>query len=1104
MRIYEHFRYTGAEQSWTVPEGVTEAKFECWGAAGGMPSDLARAGKKRQLKGGTGPANKSFTNSPTAQGQLGVSYPNNAGYAMGVKAVDEGDVYYVYVGGNGQPGHSTIKLEWDGTTYSINLRGGAGGWNGGGDGGKGGHVHQNLYNSSSTKVTYRRASMPGAAKAGQLWYDTDAHLVKKCNTTYHSGGGSASKWDQVTAKHSHSVGPSGGGGGGATDIRMNGDDTSNRILVAGGGGGAGGSWNKTGASAWALQQVPATPAPPFGTDTTGSGPSGPDNTWASAVNYLTGGWGGGGMGGSTGPAPNPSPTTDGGAATPGGSGGPSTGRHADGKTPGSIGGSGGKGGTATVGGARGSGGSNGSNGSLAQGGTGADADGGYDNFCAGGGGGGGGFYGGGGGGQGFQVTGDSTGITSRGGGGGGGSNYVSPLFTSSFLGGCARPPLTVGNHGTGANGLGGFARITFNKPPVVRWKTVPRALLGGSTFDAVFTFIPAVSNGSGIAYYVVGTGAEADSFPSSQSTIMVTDPTTTEFTHTFTAPATGNTEAIFVQVVDLDGDASAWLKQNITGLAAAATSTATITSPAAGTQFIDSATVDWTLGTQTPLAAYRLGLSGTDLVSGAERTVMTGWRRGGSRVNLALDPGFEGSNVWTAPLTPSTDHPGISGSCGKIVWPLTEDESAEVTTTTWDNLNPGTTYRLHLEIASNRPLDTRMYEVQVWDDNGLLSTYVVQLGAEAAGTYVPLDMQFTPHTQGVYVRFVPSATGLNTDVDPVVSLDFEDGTTGGFTGTVASDGTQSNSGDLALKATGTGTLDITAALSAGLYAAGDYLAQAWVYAPVTAPVLTVSGAGIANTSTGTGVAEAAWQFLRIPVTWDGVNAVTITINGDATNGIWWDDVEVYPADNADAAVFGNTDTGQVSYLANMLLELVYEEDAAGYGAYFDGSHLNGLTGTVSWSGTANDSPSYLTGTDVVTDSLDYSGAPLNGGSLFLDTLTEGAVLSGYDGSRASIAMAVNPSLPVLPTVALTVDNTTGLMTLSINAADGAATNKTVSFDVFRNGTRIATGLTPDLTTRQATYVDAPGHGVETTYVVRAFDSEGGYMDQSDGSVTVVN
>lgn len=1118
MHIYEHFPYTGHEQRWTVPDGVTEATFECWGAAGGMSSSLAWAGKKRQLKGGTGPRNNRFTNSPTAEGQLGVSYPTNAGYAIGVKAVTAGDQYFVYVGGNGGPGHSTIKLEWDGSTYSINLRGGDGGWNGGGTGGQGAHTHQNLYNSASTKVTFRRANMPNSAKAGQLWYDTNAHEVKKCNTTYTSGNGTNAKWDKVTQSHTHTVGPSGGGGGGATDIRYNGNDLTDRILVAGGGGGAGGTWDKRGASSWTLRQVPGTPAPPFGLDTTGSGASGPDNTWATAINYLTGGWGCGGIGGSSGPAPNPQPTTDGGAATPGGSGGSATGRHQDGKVPGSVNGSGGKGGGATVGGTRGSGGtgSNG-NGSLGTGGNGAVADGGYDDFCAGGGGGGGGYYGGGGGGQGFKATGGAGGISTRGGGGGGGSNYAGPSFTSWFLGGCARPPMTVGNKGTGANGLGGFARISYHKPPVVKWKTAPRALLGGSSFDAVFTYEPAVANGQGIAYYVVGTGAETDSFPTSQTTIMVSDPTLTTFTHTFTAPATGNTEAIFVQAVDLDGDASAWLKQNITGLAATATSAATITSPAAGTQITTSVTAQWTLGQQTPLAAYRLGITGTDLVTNAVRTFKSGWRRGGSRVNLALDPGFKTTSVWSSPLVSDATYPGISGSNGKVAWAQVDDGSAAIQTTTWDNLNPGTTYRLHIEVSSNLANDPRPVEVQVFDDDGLLDSQFIDLSATAAGTYVPLDLQFTPNTQGVYVVVVPSAMAAQ-DIDPLVDDDFEDDTVDSWTAinghTVAVSTAQANSGTYSLLVGGTNAgpvfqgaqKDITSLLTAG---AGQYVVTCWGYSPIGADhgaVLRVTGTGATVPLTAVTATGQGWVEIRGFFTWDGVNQVLLQLDGDGATsygGKWYDDIKVTPAD-LDAPAFGSTETGQTTYLANMLLELVYEEDSAGYGAYFDGSHANGLTGAVSWSGTVNDSPSYLTGSDALTDTFAYSGTPMNDGSLLLDTLTEGAVLSGYDGSEATLALAINPSLPATPTVGLTVDNTTGLMTLAVNAADGAATHKTVSFDVFRNGVRIATGLTPDLTTRQATYIDAPGHGVETTYFVRAFDSAGGYVDQTDGTVTVVN
>lgn len=1106
MLVYQHFVYTGQEDRWAVPDGVTSATFECWGASGGLPSDIAWQGKVRQVVGGTGPANTFFYNLPTAETRLGTSFANNAGYAKGTLEVTTGETFFVYVGGNGGPGHSTIRLNKNGT-YTTGIRGGAAGFNGGGEGGDGALIHQNLFNNVSARTHFKQASMPRAAKVGQLWHDTDAHEVKKCTTAYSGGNGTNAKWAKVTHSHSHAVGPSGGGGGGATDIRKNGTDITDRILVAGGGGGAGGTWNETGTGSWGLVAVPATPAPPFGADTTAGPATGPDRTWATAINYLTVGWGGGGMGGATGPTQSSSPTTDGGQATAGGSGGPATARHTDGDVPPYQKGSEGAGGGSVAGGSRGMGGSGGSGGSLGQGGAGATADGQYDDWCAGGGGGGGGYYGGGGGGQGFKVSGHNSGIHTRAGGGGGGSNYADQSLTSVVLAGAARPPSGVGTSGTGANGLGGFARISYRQPPVVKWSAIERAVLGGSTFAATFTYLPAVSTGSGISYYEVGTGADTDTFPTSKTTYMVSDSTQTSFTHNFTAPATGNTEAVFVRVTDLDGDSSDWLKQQITGLAVAATTPATITSPAAGNQFIDTATVDWTLGTQTPLAAYRLGLTGTDLVTGAQKTVQTGWRRGGSRVNLAPDPGFEGSAVWEShsnvAVAPDTSFPGISGHNGKITWGFTDDYSAENHTVTFDNLNPNTAYRLHLEVASNADDDVRPLAVHVWDDNGLLTTVVAEFSTVAAGTYVPLDIQFTPHTQGVYISIVPSGSGASGDA--LVDIDFEDGTIGAITGSMVNDGTESNSGVLAGKATGASSLDPSASLISG---AGTYMVEAYVYSPAASTsngALTISGTGVTNTPvTATSSVRDTFQLLRVPFTWDGAGTVSLGFSSDAATGHWWDDIDIYLADDADLADFGNTDTGQAHYLANMLLELLYEEDAAGYGAYFDGSHTNGLTGTASWSGTANDSPSYLTGTDVVTGDLDYSGVPLNDGALYLDTLTEGAVLSGYDGSRASIAQAINPSLPGAPTVTLEVNSSTGLMTLTIDAADGGATNKTVSFDIFRDGIRVATGLTPDVDTRQAVYMDTPGHAQTVTYFVRAFDSAGGYVDQPDGAVTVVD
>lgn len=1098
MKVYKHFPFTGRVQTWAVPKNVTEAVFECWGAGGGMPSYLEFHGKAGQTMGGSGPTNSRFYNSPASETQLGASFANGAGYVSGKRTVTEGEVYRVYVGGNGGPGYSTIRLTTSGS-YVIGLRGGAGGWNGGGTGGQGAHVFQNLYNRNNTTVAYRQASTPLHPKAGQQWYDTDAHLTKQWT---------GSQWVTLTHYHGHAVGPSGGGGGGATDVRLNGDDLSNRILVAGGGGGAGGRWNRTGTGAWTLREVPATPAPPFGTDTTATGATGVDRTWAASINYFTGGWGRGGSGGSDGPAPTGSPTPDGGVATAGGSGGPATGRHMDGGIVPSVPTAAGGGGGTLAGGHWGAG--RGHSGTLGNGGDGGDADGGYDDWCAGGGGGGGGYYGGGGGGQGFKVAGDDLvdAVGTKAAGGGGGSNYVSSLLSDPILAGCARPPLADGSAGTGANGLGGFCRITYTMLPELVWSAVSQAVEAGTEFDASFVFTPAQVGGAPIEHYVVGTGAASDTFPTTTTqTVMVTDPTQTHFTQTFTAPGSGATEAIFVKAVDADGDSSLWLKQLVTGLAAGTTTPATITSPAADSQFVDSETVNWTLGTQTPLVAYRLGLVGSDLATGAVRTMVSALRRGGSRVNLATDPGFKGSAVWSGDsgsLASTTNFPGVSGSNGTITWEANDDGSAQLSTVPWNNLLPGVAYRLHIEIASAYANDSRVYTFQISDDDGIIKSVDVSLDAQAAGAYLPLDIEFTPHTQGVVLSLVPSGTGFDDSVDPLLGLDFEDGTVGPFSaangGTVTISTTEANSGQnsLEVQTTNTAAAGAVADLSGDLGVAGNYVAEVWCYSATGQRDAQAYLQGITATST----VKDEWVRFRLPFMWDGASTVNLNLYGGtatSTGHLFYDDIKVWPADDTQDAT-GYPDDGQITYLANMLLEPAYEDGQ--YAAYFDGSHANGLTGAVAWQGATNASASVLTGADVTSDTLTYDGPPLSDAQIVLDTFSETALITGFGGAEVTRPVLVNPSLPATPTVDMDVNSTAGLITLTIDADDAAATAKTVYFDIFRNGTRIVTGLVPDQTSRLAVYTDTPATEVAVTYLVRAFDTAGGYADQSDGTVTV--
>ena len=82
------FYYTGSEQPWTVPAGVTKVKLEVWGAQGGENSSSNMGGK--------------------------------GGYSEGKMAVSAGDVLNVYVGGQG-----TCMNTTNGTII-------AGGFNGGG------------------------------------------------------------------------------------------------------------------------------------------------------------------------------------------------------------------------------------------------------------------------------------------------------------------------------------------------------------------------------------------------------------------------------------------------------------------------------------------------------------------------------------------------------------------------------------------------------------------------------------------------------------------------------------------------------------------------------------------------------------------------------------------------------------------------------------------------------------------------------------------------------------------------------------------------------------------------------------------------------------
>lgn len=95
-----NFEYTGAEQTWTVPAGITTVTIEVWGAQGG---------------------------GYTTPGGLG-------GYAKGDRTVTPGEILHIFVGGQGSSSGASAIVNggFNGGGYSYGFDGNAYGASGGG------------------------------------------------------------------------------------------------------------------------------------------------------------------------------------------------------------------------------------------------------------------------------------------------------------------------------------------------------------------------------------------------------------------------------------------------------------------------------------------------------------------------------------------------------------------------------------------------------------------------------------------------------------------------------------------------------------------------------------------------------------------------------------------------------------------------------------------------------------------------------------------------------------------------------------------------------------------------------------------------------------
>ena len=188
------FDYTGAEQTWTVPSGVTSIDIEVWGAQGG----------------------KGFLNAP---GGLG-------GYASGTLAVTPGQTLYIYAGGKG------------GSHASELITGG--GFNGGGHSRGGNHLVGAGGGGSDVRTggnSFADRVIVGGGGGGA------------CGTSYTGGNGGGTAGDQGA----NAPGDNPGGGGGTQNtggissscedgtFGIGGSSSINAQCAGGGGGWYGGA-----------------------------------------------------------------------------------------------------------------------------------------------------------------------------------------------------------------------------------------------------------------------------------------------------------------------------------------------------------------------------------------------------------------------------------------------------------------------------------------------------------------------------------------------------------------------------------------------------------------------------------------------------------------------------------------------------------------------------------------------------------------------------------------------------------------------------------------------------------------------------------------------
>ncbi len=194
--LFVTFNYTGGEQTWTVPAGITQVVIEVWGAMGG--GSLCSGGP------------------PDDDGGLG-------GYSRGTLAVTPGETLYIYVGEKGNYGNPVSAGGWNG--------GGGGGHYGGGGGG-GTDVRQ------GGNSCHDRVIVAGAGGGGNC--GSPNHGAGGFGGGLDGGPGLSFAWASPSGGGSQTAGGSPGTDGTAGSFCAGGDHVGTYHFAGGGGGWYGG------------------------------------------------------------------------------------------------------------------------------------------------------------------------------------------------------------------------------------------------------------------------------------------------------------------------------------------------------------------------------------------------------------------------------------------------------------------------------------------------------------------------------------------------------------------------------------------------------------------------------------------------------------------------------------------------------------------------------------------------------------------------------------------------------------------------------------------------------------------------------------------------